>query len=147
MVQILPPRASARETQSMYKIYDAPGLLRAADMHFPYADEVLGTNKPGSVGHTALIQILQQPRAAAIFAACAWAYRDATSATQRHEHLGGMYAIALLLVADWRFPLTPHLLAQWTMRALYEAATGIESQLGEPTEIVEAALNNLDFFS
>lgn len=131
----------------MHKIYDAPGLLQAAETHFPYADEVVADNKPGSVGHTALTQILQQPRAAAIFAACAWAYRDATSATQRCEHLGGMYAIALLLVADWRFPLSPHLLAQLAMRALYEAATGIESQLVEPTEIVEPAIGNLDFFS
>lgn len=147
MVQILLPRAFARETRGMYKIYDAPGLLRAADMHFPYADEVLGTNKPGSVGHTALSQILQQPRAAAIFAAAAWAYRDATSATQRREHLGGMYAIALQLVADWRFPSGPHLPAQLAMQALYEAAVGIESRLEEPTEIVEQAVGNLDFFS
>lgn len=131
----------------MYKIYDAPGLLRSPDTHFPYASDVLSDNKPGSVGHTALSQMLQQPRAAAIFAAAAWAYRDATSATQRREHLGGMYAIALLLVADWRFPSGPHLPAQLAMQALYEAATGIESQLEEPTEIVEAALNNLDFFS
>lgn len=131
----------------MYKIYDAPGLLRSPDTHFPYASDVLSDNKPGSVGHTALSQMLQQPRAAAIFAACAWAYRDATSATQRREHLGGMYAIALLLVAEWRFPSGPHLPAQLAMQALYEAATGIESQLGEPTEIVEPAVNNLDFFS
>lgn len=131
----------------MYKIYDAPGLLRAADMHFPYADEVLGTNKPGSVGHTALSQILQHPRPAAVFAACAWACRDATTSTQRHEHLGGMYAIALQLVADWHFPFGPHLPAQLAMQALYEAVTGIESHLEEPTEIVEPAVNNLDFFS
>lgn len=131
----------------MYKIYDAPGLLRSPDTHFPYASDVLSDNKPGSVGHTALSQMLQQPRAAAIFAAAAWAYRDATSATQRREHLGGMYAIALQLVADWRFPSGPHLPAQLAMQALYEAATGIESQLGEPTEIVEPAVNNLDFFS
>ncbi|MHA0036685.1 hypothetical protein [Deinococcus sp. PESE-13] len=131
----------------MYKIYDAPGLLRAAETYFPYADEVLANDKPGSVGHTALSQILQQPRLAAIFTACAWAYRDATTSTQRHEHLGGMYAIALLLVADWRFPSGPHLPAQLTMQALYEAATGIESQLAEPTEIVEPAVGNLDFFS
>lgn len=131
----------------MYKIYDAPGLLRSSDTHFPYASDVLSDNKPGSVGHTALSQMLQQPRAAAIFAAAAWAYRDATSATQRREHLGGMYAIALQLVADWRFPSGPHLPAQLAMQALYEAATGIESQLGEPTEIVEPAVNNLDFFS
>lgn len=131
----------------MYKIYDAPGLLRSSDTHFPYASDVLSDNKPGSVGHTALSQMLQQPRAAAIFAAAAWAYRDATSVTQRREHLGGMYAIALLLVAEWRFPSGPHLPAQLAMQALYEAATGIESQLGEPTEIVEPAVNNLDFFS
>jgi len=50
-------------------------------------------------------------------------------------------------VGDWRFPSGPDLPAQLAMRALYEAATGIESQLGEPTEIVEPAVNNLDFFS
>ena len=131
----------------MYKIYDAPGLLRAADTHFPYASDVLSDNKPGSVGHTASTQMLQQPQAAAVFAACAWAYRDATASTQRHEHLGGMYAIALQLVVDWRFPLAPHLPAQLAMQALYEAATGIESHLEEPTEIVEPAVGNLDFFS
>lgn len=131
----------------MYKIYDAPGLLRSPDTHFPYASDVLSDNKPGSVGHTALSQMLQQPRAAAIFAAAAWAYRDATSATQRREHLGGMYAITLQLVVDWRFPLAPHLLSHLAMRALYEAAVGIESQLEEPTEIIEPALDNLDFLS
>lgn len=145
---MLLPRAFARETRGMsYKIYDAPALLRAAETHFPYASDVLSDNKPGSVGHTALSHMLQQPRLAAIFAACAWAYRDATSPAQQREHLGGMYAIAIQLVIDWRFPAAPHLLAQWAMRALYEAATGIESQLAEPTEIIEPAIGNLDFFS
>ncbi|GGI88203.1 hypothetical protein [Deinococcus wulumuqiensis] len=120
-----------------YKVFDSPGILRDAQSHFPYADEVVAEHKPGSIGHTALMQVLRSPEQAATFSAYAWAYRDAATPFQEREYLGGMQAVCLMLTLNWHFPVSRPRLTRRAMQALYEAATGIETQLPEPDQVME----------
>lgn len=120
-----------------HKIFAPPGLLRPANAHFPYAAEQFRSSKPGSAGYLALGLILERDDQAALFAAHAWGYHGALSTSERQQHLGGMYALSLLIVLGWRFPIPRHLLAQWVMQTLYEAAVGAADQIEEPAQVID----------